>query len=698
MNFVAALLAALISLGGSQIVIVPPAPDGSGTEVDLTWAKGSATFGRQGYAFYIDGMHDVIYRLSDEDFERDFAPVLDTQRAVLAQGLPELPHSYAALLPPPKGEAGHLEIQVGAASPVRIDQAGQAFVIDGYPAAPNRIDEQSLRRDFGDALATQAATLKAMASYLALLDHPDGSRDTLTYRRADQAYDLTRPGQALGLDGSAHEIDPADVERDFADALAAEREILAAGLPELAHSRAVLLGHEDGPLGSLSFEPAVGAMKELAHAGEGVAIDGFPDTPKVVEQARIERDFGPALEALAAARKSMRSYLLAMPDSEGPAPQFVYRKDGQVLHLDQPGDGLTLVDGVEFTPDASRFERDFAAALDNERAILAAGLPELLHSRVVLLAHDMGPLGELQFTPNGDGKAQPLAVTGQEIFIDGYPDAPHAADKTRFSRDFAPTLISLDQALKTLRSYLVLLDSPDGAASKVIYRTAHAAKLLEHPGESTTLDGFELQPDLGLEAKDFGAARASTKQILDEGLPKLPHSYVALVKHPAGQLGEVEILAGLAGGVVLDQSNQAVIIDGYSNKTYRLDDEQYRSDFGDALNAVPPLPMSQYLYFDSGSNRLAKESREAVPVLLEAIRQHPAADISIAGYTDTVGGVALNETLSLQRAEAVAGLIRKSGVPYQEINVSAFGKSQLAVETPDNTPELLNRRVEIIVR
>jgi len=844
MQLAVGLLAALLASGGSQIVLVPRAPDGSATEVAYTWADGRATLGRPGYALYVDKLIDVVYRIEEEDAERMFGTVLERLHETRAQGLPELPHSYAVLLAPEKGDAGHLDIQVGEAAPVRLDRAGHGYLIDGYPNGPQTVDSERLRRDFADALDAEAATLKAMDAYLALLAHPSGHRDRLTYHHDGRRHELTQPGQALALDGSERILRPEDIAHDFAESLAAEDSILAAGLPELRHSRAVLLAHVDGPLGTLEFTPDGAALPlQLRHAGDSAAIDGYPEAPRTIDPAQLAREFTPALTALAETRKTLSSYALVLADSAGDAPQLVYRHRAGVSTLTQPGDGLTLADGLDHTPDPARVTRDFEAALDAERAILAEGLPELAHSRIQLLAHPKGPLGELRFEPSGPGPshaltaadsevfidgypdvpraaatdvrqrdfgaslealasayralrsylvlmpdadgpsprleyradagiraldqpgtsltladgldhepdadqfsadfspalaaqsdllaaglpelahsrivllshdlgplgeigftadathtAQRLLEAGQEVFIDGYPDMPHGADVARLRQDFAPTLVSLAQALKSLRSYIVLLESPDGAASKVIYRTAKDARLLEHPGESMTLDGFDYDPDAVLSGRDFGAARTSTRQILDEGLPRLPHSYVALVRHQAGPLGEVAILAGIAAGVVLDQENESVLIDGYSNKTYRLEADQYRADFGAAIDAFPPPPVSLYLYFEPGSTRIAKESLAALDTLFDAIRQHPAADISIAGHTDTVGAAALNDRLSLQRGESVAALIRRSGLTVQAIEVAAYGKSSLAIETPDNTPELLNRRVEVTVR
>lgn len=555
MRLAACLLAAgLLSAGCSQIVIVPPAPDGSSTAVDVTWEKGNTTFGRQGYAFYIDRLLNVVYRIDVEDIERDFGPALDPMREILAAGLPELPHSYAALMESPRGPLGTLTVRIGDGAPVVLDRAGQGIFIDGYPDRPHPIDGQRLARDFGLALAAQTDTLKAMQSYLALLEHPEGYKDKLIYRTQ---------GKEIVLD----------------------------------------------------------------HAHQGLTLDGME---RPVDAAEIERDFGPALAAL--------------------------------------------------------------------REILAAGLPELPHSQVILLAHDMGQLGDLSFQSLDDGTRHQLSRAADGVFIDGYPDRPHPIDKARLQRDFGPTLTALANTLKAMRSYIILLESPDGEASKVVYRTRGESIYLEHPGQSLTLDGLDNAPDEQIAEKDFTPARVSTKQILDEGLPKLPHSYVALVLSPAGELGEVEILEGKAQGVTLNQSWQAVIIDGYSDKIHALDEAQYRKDFGDSLAAMPPPPVLHYLYFESGSARLTRDSREVIPQILEEIRRHPAADVSISGHTDTVGGGDLNDRLSRKRGEAIAELILKSGVPTQEISLAAYGKAVLAVDTPDNTPELLNRRVEVIIR
>lgn len=68
----------------------------------------------------------------------------------------------------------------------------------------------------------------------------------------------------------------------------------------------------------------------------------------------------------------------------------------------------------------------------------------------------------------------------------------------------------------------------------------------------------------------------------------------------------------------------------------------------------------------------------------------------VAGHTDTVGDAASNKTLSLARAKSIAGYFRKKGLTIP-IHYVGFGEERLAVETPDGTDEIRNRRAEYVI-
>ena len=67
----------------------------------------------------------------------------------------------------------------------------------------------------------------------------------------------------------------------------------------------------------------------------------------------------------------------------------------------------------------------------------------------------------------------------------------------------------------------------------------------------------------------------------------------------------------------------------------------------------------------------------------------------IGGHTDTVGSAAYNQALSERRAQAVANYLESKGVSADRMTVRGYGFSQLAVQTPPNTPNAENRRTEI---
>ncbi len=120
--------------------------------------------------------------------------------------------------------------------------------------------------------------------------------------------------------------------------------------------------------------------------------------------------------------------------------------------------------------------------------------------------------------------------------------------------------------------------------------------------------------------------------------------------------------------------------------------------FGETLSSLPLAPMSFTLFFRLESNELTDESRALLPRVLQAVATHPAPDVAVVGHTDTSGAPAANYALGLERASTVRTLLTGVGVEASLIDVSSHGESDLVVQTPDNTLESRNRRVEISVR
>ncbi|EDR0945696.1 OmpA family protein [Salmonella enterica subsp. arizonae] len=122
--------------------------------------------------------------------------------------------------------------------------------------------------------------------------------------------------------------------------------------------------------------------------------------------------------------------------------------------------------------------------------------------------------------------------------------------------------------------------------------------------------------------------------------------------------------------------------------------------------APPPAPepklvpkivrLDSMSLFDSGKSVLKPGSTKMLVNALVGIKARPGWLIVVSGHTDNTGSVQLNQTLSLQRAEAVRNWMRDTGdVPESCFAVQGYGDSRPVAsnDTPDGRAH--NRRVEI---
>ena len=80
-----------------------------------------------------------------------------------------------------------------------------------------------------------------------------------------------------------------------------------------------------------------------------------------------------------------------------------------------------------------------------------------------------------------------------------------------------------------------------------------------------------------------------------------------------------------------------------------------------------------------------------------AIRLKPT-DVVVVGHTDRMGTPQANVALGLKRATAVRNLLVSAGLTASTIEATSHGEADPLIETPDETAEPRNRRVEIAVR
>jgi len=100
--------------------------------------------------------------------------------------------------------------------------------------------------------------------------------------------------------------------------------------------------------------------------------------------------------------------------------------------------------------------------------------------------------------------------------------------------------------------------------------------------------------------------------------------------------------------------------------------------------------------FDVGRATLKPGAMRTVDQLAQFLTSNPSRKILIEGHTDSVGSDALNEALSLHRAEAVQSALTQRGVPSDRVQVSGLGKRFPVASNATNAGRQQNRRVEVI--
>jgi len=179
-----------------------------------------------------------------------------------------------------------------------------------------------------------------------------------------------------------------------------------------------------------------------------------------------------------------------------------------------------------------------------------------------------------------------------------------------------------------------------------------------------------------------------------------PRNYVVLLDNPGGGSGKV-IVSNEKGRQVLEQSGSATTINraGSPPSTpWNVGVEKIQEVFSRAFGARPGRAIKYTLYFKPGTTKIEKASEAQYNAMIAEARRRPGVDATVAGHADRTASDTRNEILSLVRAYKIRDDLVKAGVPIERIEIDSWGESRPAVPTPDNIPELRNRRVEVTVR
>ena len=99
--------------------------------------------------------------------------------------------------------------------------------------------------------------------------------------------------------------------------------------------------------------------------------------------------------------------------------------------------------------------------------------------------------------------------------------------------------------------------------------------------------------------------------------------------------------------------------------------------------------------FDSGSAAIKPQMRPVLDQFAQGLSANQR--VTIVGHTDNVGGDALNNRLSLDRASSVREYLRAQGVDPSRMMVNGRGESQPVASNDTAQGRAENRRVEVFL-
>jgi outer membrane protein OmpA-like peptidoglycan-associated protein len=148
------------------------------------------------------------------------------------------------------------------------------------------------------------------------------------------------------------------------------------------------------------------------------------------------------------------------------------------------------------------------------------------------------------------------------------------------------------------------------------------------------------------------------------------------------------VVIDTAGNPVIKNATEGAVI---QNQTFDCPEEIAAIEPA----APAPLPEAGVVFFDFDKDNLRPDQQAVLDDIIFDIKDRELGGIISAGHTDTAGPPEYNMGLSQRRADTVANELIKAGIPAQIIVTEAFGETDLAVQTPPDTPLEANRRVVI---
>lgn len=157
-----------------------------------------------------------------------------------------------------------------------------------------------------------------------------------------------------------------------------------------------------------------------------------------------------------------------------------------------------------------------------------------------------------------------------------------------------------------------------------------------------------------------------------------------------------EILVGAA--LLLTQACPSAYQRTYEAETQKLEAQQRAADAQAAAQHAEASRYAAVVYFAVGSAVIDADGERELRWFVGKMQPYPQAVILVQGFADSTGQEATNQSLSVDRAQAVAAYLGTQGIAASRIVSQGFGTASPAAANATAKGRRNNRRVEVTVR
>ena len=107
------------------------------------------------------------------------------------------------------------------------------------------------------------------------------------------------------------------------------------------------------------------------------------------------------------------------------------------------------------------------------------------------------------------------------------------------------------------------------------------------------------------------------------------------------------------------------------------------------------LTAPENVTFATNSSTISSRFTDTLDSIASVLKEYPDSNITVSGHTDSTGNDAINNPLSVNRANSVANYLKQQGVASSRITAVGYGSKQPIASNSTSEGRAQNRRVEI---